>query len=184
MTRGPETETKAAGGRLEDSTAALLRPSLEAMGYELVRVSLGGQSRRTLQVMVERQDRATMTVEHCAEVSHAVSAILDVEDPISGAYDLEVSSPGLDRPLTRPEHLVRFKGFEARLELVEPVDGQRRFKGRIADVETVDGAPVVVLVTEHGPVRLAFASVRKAKLVMNEALLAAARGWAEAGRSP
>jgi ribosome maturation factor RimP len=149
-------------------------------------VSLGGcQGRRTLQVMVERQDRGTMTVEHCAEISHAVSAILDVEDPISGAYDLEVSSPGLDRPLTRLEHFRRFAGFEARVELDEPVAGQRRFKGTIEAVEeSATRGAEVVLATESGTARLPYARVRKGKLVMNEALLAAARRWADEGRSP
>ena len=183
MALGPKT-TDLPGGRVEDVTAALLAPSLEAMGYELVRLSLGGQSRRTLQVMVERQDRTTMTVEHCAELSRTISAILDVDDPIAGAYDLEVSSPGLDRPLTTLEHFRRFRGLEARVETVQAVEGQRRFKGRIDAVHEGPEGGVVTLVTDTGQVHLAFGSLRKAKLVMNDELLAAARGWAAEGRSP
>lgn len=173
-----------AGGRIEDATAALIEPSMAAMGYELVRVSMGGQGRRTLQVMVERADRVGMTVEHCAEVSHAVSAILDVEDPIPGAYDLEVSSPGLDRPLTALDHFRRFTGLDARVETAEAMAGQRRFKGRIEAVEDTTEPAVVVLSTETGTVRVPYPLVRKAKLVMNDALLAAGRNWAAEGRSP
>ncbi len=176
--------TDRAGGRVEDVTAALLEPSLDAMGYDLIRVVLGGAGRRTLQVMVERQDRAGMTVEHCAEVSHAVSAILDVEDPIEGAYDLEVSSPGLDRPLTRLDHFHRFRGLDVRLEMVEPVAGQRRFKGRIADAQETAMGGTVTLATDTDLVELPYVGVRKAKLVMNDALLAAAKRWAAEGRSP
>src|SRR3546814_4087032 len=94
----------------------IIAPSLEAMGYELVRVHLSGAGRLTLQIMAERTDRATMTVEDCAEISRAVSALLDVEDPIAGPYTLEVSSPGIDRPLTPLADFDRFAGFDARVE--------------------------------------------------------------------
>ncbi len=95
--------------------ARIIEPSLDAMGYRLVRLmQTGGLRRPTLQVMAERRDEAPMTVEDCAEISRAVSALLDVADPIAGAYMLEVSSPGIDRPLVRPEDYDRFAGFEAR----------------------------------------------------------------------
>src|ERR1700687_93581 len=100
------------------------------MGYRVVRVALTGTGRPTLQVMAERRDDASMTVEDCAEISRSISALLDVADPIAGAYMLEVSSPGIDRPLVRPEDYDRFAGFEARIELNAPLDGRKRFPGR------------------------------------------------------
>ena len=149
----------------------LIAPTIEAMGYELVRVALGGgrQSAR-LQVMIERKDRAPMRVDDCAEISRTISAVLDVEDPIESAYTLEVSSPGLDRPLTRPGDFDRFKGFEARIESARPIEGRKKFQGRLKglDGETVridcDGAEVGVPLHE----------VQKAKLVINDELLRAA----------
>src|SRR5437773_11488495 len=101
------------------------------MGYRLVRVALIGAQRPTLQVMAERRDEAAMTVEDCADISRSISALIDVEDPIAGAYLLEVSSPGIDRPLVRPEDYDRFAGFEARIELGEPVDGRKRYRVRL-----------------------------------------------------
>src|SRR5260221_722170 len=97
------------------------------MGYELVRVHFsGGDFRPTLQIMAERIDRRSMAVEDCAEISRVVSALLDVEDPLPGAYELEVSSPGIDRPLLRPADYERFAGFEARFELSQPVEARCR----------------------------------------------------------
>lgn len=154
------------------------------MGYELVRVGLTGPGRSTLQVMVERCDRAGMTVDDCALVSRRVSDILDVADPIAAAFTLEVSSPGLDRPLTAPEHYGRFRGLEARIELATPIDGRRRYTGRIVDIDDAGGTATVVLAIPAGEVRLPFGAIRKGKLVMNDDLLAAAERWAEAGRSP
>src|SRR5712675_2493030 len=101
------------------------------MGYRLVRVAVLGAGRATLQIMAERRDDASMTVDDCADISRSVSALLDVADPIAGAYTLEVSSPGIDRPLVRPEDYERFTGFEARIELARPVDGRKRFRGRL-----------------------------------------------------
>ncbi len=164
----------------EGRIAELLIPALDAMGYEVVRVRLSG---KTLQIMVERQDRATMTVDHCAEASEAISAILDEVDPIAGAFELEVSSPGLDRPLTRPDDFRRFAGLDARVELSEPVAGQRRFTGRLGGFEAGDDA-AVVLTTDQGTVHLPWGAVKKAKLVLNDALMRAAERWAEEGRSP
>jgi ribosome maturation factor RimP len=175
----PEISSSCEAAR-EGRIADLLRPALEAMGYELVRVSLGGG---TLQIMVERRDRATMTVDHCAEASEAISAILDEADPIAGAFELEVSSPGLDRPLTRPDDFRRFAGLDARVELAEPLAGRRRFTGRLEGFE--EGAEgTVVLTTDQGAVRLPWPAVKKAKLVLNDALMRAAERWAEEGRSP
>ena len=164
----------------EGRIAEIVAPAVEALGYELVRVRLGG---RTLQIMVERRDRTTMTVDHCAEASETISAILDEADPIAGAFELEVSSPGLDRPLTRPDDCRRFAGLDARIELAEPIDGRKRFTGRL-DGLAADATEVVVLTTDDGQVRLPWTAVKKAKLVLNDALLRAAERWAEEGRSP
>ncbi len=111
-----------------------LEPVLHDNGYELIRLRFGGSTRRTLQIMAERQD-GTMTIGNCVELSQTLSPILDVEDLIGSDYSLEVSSPGMDRPLTKVEHFDRWVGFEARLELHQMLDGRRRFKGIIHDVQ-------------------------------------------------
>ena len=149
-----------------------IEPSLAALGFELVRVMISGRARPTLQVMAERADRAPMTVEDCALISRTVSALLDVADPFPGAYELEVTSPGIDRPLTRRADFERFAGFEARLETHAPQDGRRRFKGRLLGV---DGDQVRVRLSEGGEVAIALDAVKKAKLVLTDELLAAAR---------
>ena len=147
----------------------IISPSVEAMGYEVVRVQLTGEGRPVLQIMAERADRAAMTVEDCADISRALSALLDVEDPISGAYTLEVSSPGIDRPLTRPQDFDRFAGFEAKVETRAAVDGRKRWRGVLRGVE--DGC--VVLEHEQGTARLPVEGVQKARLVLTEALIKA-----------
>ena len=150
--------------------AELIEPTLSDMGFELVRVLLHGGQRPVLQVMAERADRAPMSVEHCAEISRAVSAILDVADPIAGAYRLEVTSPGLDRPLTRRADFERFRGFEARVETELPIAGQRRFRGRLLGV--VDDQ--LRLQLAEGEQAIPCAGIKKAKLVLTDDLLAAA----------
>jgi ribosome maturation factor RimP len=112
-----------------------------------------------------------MTVEDCAEISRTVSALLDVADPIVGAYTLEVSSPGIDRPLIRREDFARFAGFEAKIELNAPQDGRRRFRGKLLGVE----GDAVRLLVDDAPVALPLAAVARAKLVLTDALLAASR---------
>lgn len=151
----------------------IIEPSLEAMGYEVVRVHLSGANRPLLQVMAERADEAAMTVDDCAEVSRTVSALLDVEDPIDSAYTLEVSSPGIDRPLTRLKDFDRFAGYDVRIEVRTPIENRRRFKGRLEGTE--DGNVLVAL--EDDPddqvALLPFEEIAKAKLVLNDRLLAA-----------
>jgi len=157
-------------GRLTDigKIEAIIAPSLEAMGYRVVRVLLMGGRRATLQVMAERSDEQPMSVEDCAEISRTVSALLDVSDPIAGAYDLEVSSPGLDRPLVRREDYARFAGFEAKIELNRPVDGRRRFRGKLLGLE----GDAVRLLVDAVPLALPLGDVARAKLVITDALLA------------
>ncbi len=145
---------------------AMIEPSVEAMGFDLVRVRYITTSRRTLQLMAERAD-GSMTVEDCAELSRAVSAILDVEDPIKGEYNLEVSSPGIDRPLVREADFVKYAGFEAKIETATPLSGQRRFRGAIVGFE--DGH--VVLDAPQGRVNLPFDNIEQAKLVLTDALI-------------
>lgn len=155
--------------------ATMIAPTLEAMGFQLVRVKLIGAQRPVLQIMFERETKAPhdggITVDDCSEVSRAVSAILDVEDPISGAYRLEVSSPGLDRPLTRQGDYERFKGFAAKLELGRPVDGRKRFKGRLGGLR---GDAVLLRDEETGEEQsLPFAEIASAKLIVTDDLIAA-----------
>jgi len=147
--------------------ARTVEPSLTAMGYRLVRVAMVG--RTTLQIMAERADDAPMSVEDCAEISRSVSALLDVADPIAGAYTLEVSSPGIDRPLVRPEDYDRFAGFEAKVELAEAVDGRKRFRGRLLG----RSEDRVRLATDAGEVALPLTAVSRAKLIVTDDLLAA-----------
>ena len=151
---------------------ALIAPSLEAMGYRLVRVAVtGGKRGQVLQVMAERIDDKPMGVDDCTEVTHTVSALLDVEDPIEHAYVLEVSSPGIDRPLIRREDYERFRGHEAKLELAAPIDGRRRFRGKLVGVD----ADRVRLNLGAEIVELPLARIQRAKLVLTDELLAAHR---------
>ncbi len=148
--------------RIED----IVQPTISGMGYELVRVAMsrGG----TLQIMVEPADGRPMDVESCATLSRALSAVLDVEDPIPSAYTLEVSSPGIDRPLTREKDYSRWTGHIARVETTQPIDGQRRFKGKLLGLE--DGA-VKLKLDDGREAHLPLANVGKAKLELTEALI-------------
>ena len=151
--------------------AQMIEPSLEAMGYRLVRAVITSGRRATLQVMAERLDDRPMAVDDCAQISHSVSALLDVADPIAGAYMLEISSPGIDRPLVRTEDYDRFSGFEAKIELARPIDGRKRFRGRL--LGTSGGN--VRLATEIGETELPLDAVARAKLVLTDDLIGAAR---------
>ena len=147
--------------------AALVGPTIEGLGFELVRLRLMGGRRAVLQIMAERPDGG-IEVEDCARISRAVSAVLDVEDPISSEYTLEVSSPGIDRPLTRLKDFERYQGYEARLETTELIDGRRRFKGELAGVQ--DGE--VLIEIPEGTIGLAYDLLSDAKLVLTDALIA------------
>ncbi len=147
----------------------LIEPSIAAMGCQIVRIQISGSRRPRLQVMAERADGSGMTIDHCADLSRAVSAILDVEDPLPGAYMLEVSSPGLDRPLVKREDFDRFAGFEVRLETARMIEGRRRFRGRL---EGTDDASVVIVV-DGQRWSLPFDEVASAKLVITDKLIQA-----------
>jgi ribosome maturation factor RimP len=148
--------------------AALIQPSVEALGFQLVRVRLMGGKRVTLQIMAERAD-GRMEVEDCADLSRALSALLDVEDPIDREYTLEVSSPGIDRPLTRPEDFARWAGWVAKLETDVLVDGRKRWKGELKGI--ADG--VVTISTDTGDRVIPFEDLTDAKLVLTDELIAA-----------
>ena len=156
---------------LSARVAEIVAPSIAAMGYDLVRVQLMGDRAPVLQVMAERSDRAGMTVEDCAEISRAVSALLDVEDPIEGTYSLEVSSPGIDRPLVALKDYERFAGHLAKVETRVPVGGRKRFRGALAGVE---GEQVRLDLVDDGSVLLPFEQISRAKLIITDELLAAA----------
>jgi len=155
---------------------ALISPTAEDLGFEIVRVRLlGGENGRILQIMAERPD-GTMNIEGCAELSRALSALLDVEDPIDASYDLEVSSPGIDRPLTRPKDFENYAGFDAKLELQTPIDGRRRFKGKLEGVAEEDGGEVLMRVQLEGKsepevIGLAWHLLAEAKLILTDELI-------------
>lgn len=148
--------------------ADLVLPTVEDMGLRLVRVRLMGGKRPALQIMAERPD-GSMEVEDCAKLSRRLSAVLDVEDPIEGEYVLEVSSPGIDRPLTRPEDFSRWAGWTAKLETEEAVDGRRRFKGELRGFE--DGEALLEIAPDT-VIGLAFEGLADAKLVLTDELIA------------
>ena len=149
----------------------LVEPVLADLGFRLVRVDVTGRDGKTVQVMAERPD-GTMTIDDCESVSRQISPLLDVHDPIAGAYRLEVSSPGIDRPLVRLQDFETWAGHEAKVELKQPVEGQKRFRGRIEGVE--DGE--IRLETElagHGVevIGLSAAEVASARLVLTDELV-------------
>ena len=146
--------------------AEIITPVIEDMGYELVRVRLMGGKTNTLQIMAEKP-QGGIEVDACADISNAVSAVLDVEDPLTDAYTLEVSSPGIDRPLTRLKDFEEFEGYEAKLETSEMIDGRKRFKGVLAGVEDND----VLINIEEGTVGLQFDWLADAKLVLTDELI-------------
>lgn len=156
---------------LQSRLEQLIEPMVTDMGYNLVRVRLTGAQRQTLQIMAERKDGQTMGVEDCADISRAASALLDVDDPIPGAYTLEVSSPGLDRPLVREADFVRYSGYEAKIEMAQAIGGQKRFRGRFAAAG--DGA--VTIEGDNGPLSLPYDGIRAAKLVLTDDLIEAAK---------
>ena len=147
--------------------ADIVRPTIESLGFELVRIRLMGGKRILLQIMAERPEGG-IEVDDCADISRAVSALLDVEDPISGEYTLEVSSPGIDRPLTRLKDFERYEGYEARLETSELIEGRKRFKGILAGVE---GGEILIEIDE-GTIGLDFDWLVDAKLVLTDELIA------------
>ena len=151
---------------IDQRLAGIITPVIEDLGFELVRVRLMSGKTTTLQIMAERPEGG-IEVDQCAEISTAVGATLDVEDPIIDEYTLEVSSPGIDRPLTRLKDFATFEGYEAKIETTELIDGRRRFKGQLAGVEGDD----VLINIEEGTVGLNFDWLSDAKLVLTDELI-------------
>lgn len=151
--------------------AAIVEPALEGRGFRLVRVAISGREGKTVQVMAERPD-GTMTIEDCEAISREVSALLDVHDPVAGAYRLEVSSPGIDRPLVRASDFEDWAGHEAKIELKEPIEGRKRFRGRL---EGFEGGEVRIEVDlgEGGRqvIGLPVGLIAEAKLLLTEDLI-------------
>jgi len=150
--------------------AALAEPVLAGLGYRLVRVRISGSAGCTVQIMAERPD-GTLSIEDCEAASRALSPVLDVADPIEGSYQLEISSPGIDRPLVRHSDFDRYAGHVAQVEMTVPVDGRRRFRGRLLGTEgdavrirrsdATDGADDVLRIDD----------MMEAKLVLTDALI-------------
>jgi len=153
--------------------AGIAEPVIEGLGYRLVRVRVTGSQGCTVQIMAERPD-GSMTVEDCEAVSRALSPVLDVADPVEGAYRLEISSPGMDRPLVRRSDFERHAGHLVKIEMEVPLDGRRRFRGTIGGVE---GDTVMIrrddaAAGETADVRLRIEDMSEAKLVLTDALIA------------
>jgi ribosome maturation factor RimP len=154
---------------LSERIQGLIEPSVDDLGYDIVRVLIMGKDQVVVQIMAEHKDGQGMTADNCATISRVVSALLEVDDPIQGAYTLEVSSPGLDRPLVRLRDFERFQGLEAKIEINRPLDGRRRFRGQLLGV---DGDTVKILV-DGVEVDLSHPDIHKAKLLMTDELIAA-----------
>ena len=146
--------------------AEIISPVIEDMGFEIVRVRLMSGKESTLQIMAQKPD-GTIEVDDCGLISTTVGALLDVEDPILDAYTLEVSSPGIDRPLTRLKDFDQWTGFEAKIETDELIDGRRRFKGELAGTEGDE----VLITIEEGTIGLKFEWLSDAKLVLTDELI-------------
>src|SRR4051812_23299881 len=156
---------------LASKVAELIEPALQDRGFRLVRVAVSGRDGKTLQVMAERPD-GTLTIENCETISRDISPLLDVHDPIAGAYRLEVSSPGIDRPLVRPSDFDDWSGYEAKIETKEPIDGRKRFRGMIEGFE--DGQVRIeaqIGPEEHGVIGLPVDLIGEAKLVLTDELV-------------
>jgi ribosome maturation factor RimP len=145
----------------------ILEPAIEAAGYRLVRLRLMGGKTKTLQIMAERPD-GTMNVEECAKLSHALLDFIEAENPLEGDYELEVSSPGIDRPLTRLMDFARYSGHEAKIELVAPLDGRKRFRGKLLGLDGNE----VAMEAQGSRVSFPFRGIADAKLVLTDQLIA------------
>lgn len=162
-----------------DALTRLIEPEANALGFDLVRVQMiGGTSDPTLQVMAERPDTRQLTIEDCADLSRRLSDVFDAADPIETAYRLEVSSPGIDRPLTRLKDFNDWAGHEARITLAEPMGDRKQFTG---DLVGVDGEEVLVATKDGREARLPFAGIKTAKLTLTNKLIAATAPLSSAG---
>ena len=152
---------------IDQRLAEIITPAIEGLGFELVRVRLMGGLHKTLQIMADRPEGG-IDVEDCGKISTAVSAVLDVEDPITDPYTLEVSSPGIDRPLTRFKDFEVWTDYEARIETSEMIEGRKRFKGFLRGTEGDE----VLIEIEEGTIGLKFDWLADAKLILTDELIA------------
>ncbi len=160
--------------------AELVEPVLDSLGFRLVRVEVSGRDGQTVQVMAERPD-GTISIEDCETISRAVSPVLDVADIVSNAYRLEISSPGIDRPLVRPSDFADWAGSEAKIELAQPVEGRRRFRGRLEGFEDGEVLIEADLGEEgHKIIGLAVGMIASARLVLTDELVREALSRAKA----
>ena len=155
---------------LEARIAEIVTPALEGLGYELVRVAVSGRDRPAVQIMADRADGAPMTVDDCETISRDLGAVIDVADPMPGEWRLEVSSPGIDRPLTRIKDWNRFAGHLARAEMDPPIEGRRRFSGIVLGA---DAEHARLRLDDGSEVALPMANLRRARLVLTDALIEA-----------
>jgi ribosome maturation factor RimP len=156
---------------LEQKLTRLVEPVIADLGFSLVTIKILGEAAgMVVQIMAENPETRKLPIEACASISRAVSAAMDVEDPINGRYTLEVSSPGIDRPLTRLTDFETYKGYEAKLESDMPAEnGQRKFRGRL---QGLDGEQVMI-VTEQGEAKIPYSALTRAKLVLTDELIKA-----------
>jgi len=154
----------------------MICPSVVGAGYDLVRVKFLDEHNKTLQIMIERRDRGPITVDDCAVVSRVVSPLLDVGDPVPNSYTLEVSSPGIDRPLVKVGDFIRFVGFEAEVETKRPICGRKKFCGRISGVNGIS----IQMEVDGERADLPFEEIRQASLIITDELIEASRGEATA----
>ena len=160
--------------------AELVEPVLDSLGFRLVRVEVSGRDGQTVQVMAERPD-GTISIDDCEAISRAVSPVLDVADLVSHAYRLEISSPGIDRPLVRPSDFVDWAGYEAKIELAQPIDGRKRFRGRLEGFEDGEVLVEADLGDEgHKTIGLAVGMIGSARLVLTDDLVREALSRAKA----
>ncbi len=159
-----------AKAQIDRRLAEIITPVIEDMGFELVRVRFMGGKTKTVQIMAERPDGG-IEVDDCARISTAVSAVLDVEDPIEDAYTLEVSSPGIDRPLTRLKDFATWEGYEARIETSEQIDGRKRFKGVLEGIEEDEVLIEIEVDGEMQTIGLKFDWLADAKLILTDELI-------------
>jgi len=181
--RGAGGERLCMDGRLRVTDIAaltkLIEPETKALGFELVRVQMiGGASDPTLQVMAERPDTRQLTIDDCADLSRRLSDVFDAADPIETAYRLEVSSPGIDRPLTRLKDFADWAGHEARITLAEPIGERKQFTG---ELQGIDGDQILVVTKDGQEARLPFAGIKTAKLTLTNKLIAATAPLSSAG---
>lgn len=145
---------------------SIIESSVQARGYEIVRIQVNGQIRKTLQIMIDRIDGQNITVDDCETVSRLTSQLLDAEDPIAGAYNLEVSSPGMDRPLVKPAHFIKYCGQTVVVQTQLPIDNRKKFRGQLAFADE-HGIKILrddVAASENNELTLEYGDIRSAHL--------------------